>query len=202
MRRLALLLPLAAALALAMPARGDDGREKGPDLRSLALELQSRLGSQAVELRQGTATVEIEPAGSRVAAPVPELRSEIHVASLIDAMNDARRAHGLPELRIDERLGRAAADRAGEMLARGFFAHVTPEGRDPFVPVLERGYDFTAAGENLANGFESARLVVRAWLDSPGHRDNILSPEFRDVGVAIAAADDRGHMFVALFGAE
>ncbi|MCA1734131.1 MAG: CAP domain-containing protein, partial [Acidobacteria bacterium] len=87
-----------------------------------------------------------------------------------------------------------------------YFSHISPDGREPFEVIEDRGYDFREAGENLAAGFASAKLVVAAWMRSPGHRDNLLSPSFEAVGVAICddapTEDMRGHTFVALYGAE
>jgi uncharacterized protein YkwD len=115
----------------------------------------------------------------------PALASDITRASVVAAMNEYRAEHHLPPLREDVRLDAAANDRMRDMEDQGYWAHESPDGRSPFTWLAPRGYDFHYAGENLASGFETTELLVAGWMESPGHRDNILSPHFEDCGIAI-----------------
>ena len=76
----------------------------------------------------------------------------------------------------------------------------------PFVWLTLRNYQYAAAAENLAAGFETARLLVASWMESPGHRANIIGAEFRDVGIAIIEGSTKGpamgKSIVVLFGAK
>ena len=124
-------------------------------------------------------------------------------ATLVDAMNRERAAHGLAPLRLNARLSLAAEDRIDDMFAKRYFAHVSPDGIDPFEWVLQRGYRYRLIGENLAVGYRG-RAVVDGWMHSPGHRENILQRGFDEVGIAIADGSPRrgyrGPTVVAIYG--
>jgi uncharacterized protein YkwD len=123
--------------------------------------------------------------------------------SIISAMNRERAAYGLPPLRINVELTEAANDRIDDLFAHHYFAHVSPQGLQPFVWAERRGYDYHAMGENLATGY-SPREVVDGWMHSPDHRANILGRDFNEVGVAIAPGSpvhaEGGPTVVALYG--
>lgn len=111
--------------------------------------------------------------------------AEITAESVLAEMNVHRATVGLPPLRHDERLLRAADSRMRDMEERSYWAHVAPDGRSPFVTIRPQGYEFQYAGENLAAGFETAELLVQSWMESKGHRANVLSPLYQDCGVAV-----------------
>lgn len=132
--------------------------------------------------------------------------NEITPENVVQAMNVHRMADGLPPLRLEERLTLAAKDRMKHMEEAGFWAHESPEGISPFVWLRVRGYPYRAAGENLAAGFETARLLVASWMESPGHRANILSADYAECGIAVidGAVTGRatGRSIVVLFAAQ
>ena len=134
----------------------------------------------------------------------PALASDITRASVVAAMNDYRAQHNLPALREDVRLNAAAGDRMKDMEDQGYWAHQSPDGRSPFVWLALRGYEFHYAGENLATGFETTELLIIGWLESSGHRANILSPHFEDCGIAIidglTTRRGTGRSIVVMFG--
>ena len=111
--------------------------------------------------------------------------ADITPASVVAEMNVRRAALGLTPLREDLRLDQAAGDRVSDMEDNEYWAHVSPDGREPFQWLRPRGYEFQYAGENLAAGFETAEVLVDAWMESKGHRANILSPLYSDCGVAV-----------------
>jgi|UniRef100_A0A7C3SM36 uncharacterized protein YkwD len=115
---------------------------------------------------------------------------------VIKLTNEVRRKNGLPVLTREPRLCRLARQYCDDMLLRRFFSHVNPEGQTP-QERLRQGYPYSleAVGENIygADGSEPletellARIMVDSWMSSPGHRRNILNPEFTDIGVGVAA---------------
>src|SRR6185369_14597583 len=108
-------------------------------------------------------------------------------------------------LHFDARLNMAAEDRMRDMEDLEYWAHDAPDGRSPFVWLKARGYDFQFAGENLATGFETTEVLVQGWMESPGHRANILSPNYEDCGIAIidgmTMRRGTGKSIVVMFGA-
>lgn len=135
---------------------------------------------------------------------VPATHTDITRDSVIAQMNRARAEAGLGPLRDDYRLDGAAEDRIKDMEDLGYWAHVSPDGRAPFVWLKPHGYNFSNAGENLAAGFETAEVLMDSWMESPGHRENILSPLYMDCGVAIIDGSTKGRAtgksIVVLFG--
>lgn len=121
-----------------------------------------------------------------------EPSNEITAANVLRVMNVYRAEEGLPPLQLDERIHRAAEDRMRDMEEGEYWSHRSPDGRSPFTWLASNAYDYQAAGENLANGFETARLLVQAWMESPGHRANIMSGDYQDCGIAIIDGSTKG----------
>ena len=96
--------------------------------------------------------------------------------------NLERRNVGLPPLKGEVDLDAAALGHAFDMAVRNYFDHESLDGRQPWDRVRDEGYSFQRAGENIAAGQPTAESVLRAWMDSPAHRLNILDPEFRELG--------------------
>ena len=117
---------------------------------------------------------------------------EITHASVIEQMNVYRAESGLPPLRANERLNEAARDRMRHMEEEAYWDHTSPDGMKPFVWLRVRAYDYQMAGENLASGFETTGLLVSSWMESPGHRANILSDSYEECGIAIIDGSTKG----------
>ncbi len=92
-------------------------------------------------------------------------------------------------LAMDSKLRCAARNHSLDMATRGFFDHINPDGED-FADRLSRaGFDWSAIGENIAKGQDSAATVMAGWMDSPGHCANILEPRFEVLGVGYYEGD-------------
>lgn len=120
---------------------------------------------------------------------------------LVDATNETRSEFSLGELTINDKLVAAAQLKADDMAERGYFAHQTPEGLQPWYFLDQVGYPYAAAGENLAVNFSDSYEAHNAWLDSPGHRANILQNQFTEIGIATARGKYKGRstVFVVQF---
>lgn len=130
----------------------------------------------------------------------PALVSEAGFAVQVLALcNEARAGEGLAPLEADPGLDRVAQARSDDMASRGYFDHVDPDGHDPFWHLDQAGLAYMAAGENIAMGQETPREVVDGWLRSPGHRANILNPQFRRLGVGRAPARSNGYLWTQVF---
>jgi uncharacterized protein YkwD len=119
---------------------------------------------------------------------------------VLDLVNEARSEAGCAALRMDDTLTAAAQGHAEDMAAEGYFSHSSQDGRSPFDRMTAAGYDYRAAGENIARGQPDADAVMAAWMDSPGHRQNILNCDFEDLGVGYVQGSG-GPWWVQNFGA-
>jgi uncharacterized protein YkwD len=126
----------------------------------------------------------------KVAAPRPRPDLE---AEMLQLVNRERIAAGLKPLAADPQLTEVARRHSSDMFARGYFAHDTPEGRDPFDRMHEAKVSFLTAGENLALA-PTLQIAHTGLMNSPGHRKNILRPEFGRVGIGIMDGGIRGLM--------
>ncbi len=106
--------------------------------------------------------------------------------------NEDRAANGIPGLLEDPALARAAQNKANDMAAKGYFSHVTPDGKTPWYWFDLVGYNYTYAGENLAVDFTDSKDVETAWMNSPTHRANIMKSQFTRVGIAVAQGTYQG----------
>ena len=101
---------------------------------------------------------------------------------------------GLPPLSENAKLDAAASRKVQDMFNRQYFEHVSPDGKNIGDLVEGYGYEYIAVGENLALGnFKNDQELVQAWMDSPGHRANILSTKFTEIGVAVGRGLFDGH---------
>lgn len=119
-------------------------------------------------------------------------------AQMLALVNQERAAAGLPALKADPELTPVARKHSADMFSRGYFAHETPEGRDPFDRIREAEVSFVTAGENLALA-RSVRVAHTGLMNSPGHRANILRPQFGRVGIGIMDGGYRGLMVTQNF---
>ena len=194
-QRIQRLTSLAVIVALAVPLSvSAENRSRGrSDLERLAADLERAFG-------KGSVVVERTSGG-------PQGRPEAHttpfVESVVAEMNRERAAYGLGPLHLEPRLSLAAEDRVADMMRKGYFDHVSPDGVQPFSWVRKRGYRYRIVGENLALGYRGPQSVVTGWMNSPGHRENILQRAFDEVGIAVVdQSPKRGYrapLVVALY---
>jgi hypothetical protein len=100
-------------------------------------------------------------------------------------------------------LSEAARQKAGDMFAFNYWAHVSPSGRTPWAFFTDVGYKYQYAGENLARDFRDPGAVVNAWMNSPSHRENIVNSKYQEIGVAVVDGTLQGvetALVVQLFG--
>lgn len=142
--------------------------------------------------------------GVATAFATDDALNEITAENVIRLMNEERAKAALPPLRADVKLTLAADDRMQHMEEEAFWNHESPEGLSPFTWIRERQYDYRTVGENLASGFETARVLVESWMESPGHRANIMSHAFEDCGISIIEGSTKGpavgKSIVVMFG--
>jgi hypothetical protein len=126
-------------------------------------------------------------------------------AGILAETNRQRATEQLPALAANATLDQAAQKKVADMFARHYFAHEAPDGTGPADLVDSVHYEYIRVGENLALGnFESDAVLVQAWMDSPGHRANIMHEGFSELGLAVGRGDFEGTevwLAVQTFGA-
>jgi len=135
---------------------------------------------------QGTAYA-LRPAAIKLAAggQVLAYASDITPTDLLVQTNQQRTAAGLAPLKMDARLNQSAALKAANMFQEDYWAHVSPSGIQPWHWFDVAGYHYQYAGENLAKDFDTTSGTIAGWMNSPGHRANILNGNYADVGFAV-----------------
>ncbi len=123
---------------------------------------------------------------------------------IIELTNVERQKSGLSALSANALLSKAAANKAQDMLAKGYFDHTGPDGSRPWDWISSAGYGYLYAGENLAKDFTNAASTVAALMNSASHKKNILNENYKDIGVAVADGLMNGKqtiVMVQFFGA-
>jgi uncharacterized protein YkwD len=201
---IAALVLAAACSSLSLFAESRPPEET--EMQKMAHELEAAIARSRGDEPDQTTVESVEVEVVRGSDSPSVLRDALDQQELLDEMNAYRERYGLSPLALNRRLSLAAADRVTDMFEHRYFAHVAPDGTQPFTWADSRGYRYTAIGENLAMGQKSAREVVSAWMHSPGHRRNILGSSYVDCGLAIERGSptggSNGYTFVALYGKE
>lgn len=129
--------------------------------------------------------------------------ADISRIALINYVNEERESLGLSILKNNPKLDEAAYLKAKDILDKDYFSHQSPEGITPWHWFKEAGYKYRFAGENLAIGFIDSEEVNQAWLDSPSHKENIVNPNYKEIGIATMTGNFNGKettVVVQLFG--
>lgn len=163
-------------LNLEVPPRIVQGRTMVP------LRFISEAMGAAVFWNSGARTVSIKT--SRTGDDAEILEKQV-----FELVNDVRAERGLPPFQWDEKLARSARKHSQDMVDRSFFSHTNPDGESPFDRMREAGISYRAAAENIAAGQPDAASVLDSWMNSPGHKQNILG-NYRYLGVGVAFGGD------------
>ena len=131
--------------------------------------------------------------------------ANISVDEVIRLTNQKRQEAGATPLQYNAALTTAAKSKADHMLANDYWAHVAPDGTEPWKFFTDMGYKYRYAGENLARDFSNPQSAVDAWMASPSHRDNLLSGKYKEIGIAVVEGDLSGvdtTIIVQFFGTQ
>ena len=174
----ALSLVLASTVALAQDRYGEGNV-------AFALPSGERTDPQGKAKATSTATVRTCGGGS--------MRLKTEEKRVLDLHNATRKKHGLGSLCVDPALTRAARAHSQEMIGKGYFRHESFDGETVGTRLKRFGYDWYASGENIAWGSGSMSRPddrFKGWMESPGHRANILNGSFLEVGIGTTASGD------------
>lgn len=137
------------------------------------------------------ATPPVKPAPEKPAEVAPvkpvETTSDASVSAIekavLDLTNVERQKAGLQPLQTDAKLMNSARQKSTDMASKGYFSHTSPTYGSPFDQMKSNGITYKSAAENIAMGQRTAEEVVKGWMESPGHRQNILTPGFTHIGI-------------------
>ncbi|MBD7908321.1 hypothetical protein H9659_08260 [Sporosarcina sp. Sa3CUA8] len=107
--------------------------------------------------------------------------------AVLTLTNAERQKAGLKALQMDDKLMKTARAKSADMASKNYFSHTSPTYGSPFDQMKANGITYRAAAENIAMGQRSAEEVVKGWMESPGHRQNILTPGFTHIGIGYDA---------------
>ncbi|MCR8846811.1 CAP domain-containing protein [Rossellomorea sp. SC111] len=102
---------------------------------------------------------------------------------VVELTNQERAKQGLPALKVDAELSKVAREKSRDMQANNYFSHTSPTYGSPFDMMKQFGIQYSSAGENIAMGQQTPEEVVQAWMNSEGHRKNIMSSNYTHIGV-------------------
>jgi uncharacterized protein YkwD len=129
--------------------------------------------------------------------------TDITVAKLYELTNKVRSGEKVSNLSFSQKLSDAAYNKAQDMFNRNYWSHFAPDGTAPWKFVVESGYEYELAGENLAKNFLFSNGVVDAWMNSKTHRENLLRKDYTEVGFAVVNGTLNGEpttLVVQMFG--
>jgi hypothetical protein len=118
--------------------------------------------------------------------------TNIDVNQILVLTNEERAKLGLEPLQANEKLNQAALAKAQHMFNEQYWAHTSPDGLAPWSFIKETGYVYKYAGENLARDFDTTREMLVAWMNSPTHKENIINPNFTQIGLAVVNGNFKG----------
>ena len=161
--------------------------ERGDSLWKLAVKYQVGLS----EIKSANPTIKnydlIYP-GQQINIPTVSSSTTAYEAEVVRLVNQRRAEHGLKPLTQDWQLSRVARYKSQDMKDLGYFSHTSPTYGSPFQMMKSFGISYRTAGENIAKGYASPEAVVNAWMNSPGHRANILNSTYTHIGVGFVSS--------------
>ncbi len=129
--------------------------------------------------------------------------TDVTVEKLYELTNVEREKQNIPPLEYNEDLAKAAQLKAKNMFEQNYWSHYGPAGETPWQFILESGYQYEYAGENLAKNFLFSDGIVEAWMNSPTHKENLLRNDYTEVGFAVVNGVLNGEettLVVQMFG--
>ncbi|WP_083573677.1 SafA/ExsA family spore coat assembly protein [Rossellomorea aquimaris] len=137
--------------------------------------------------------------GQSISIPGGDQTAQTYTYEVVKLVNAERAKAGLHPLKENWELSRVASYKSEDMIDKNYFSHTSPTYGSPFQMMKDFGISYQAAGENIAAGQRTPAEVVEAWMNSEGHRKNILSPTYTEIGVGYVKGGSYGHYWTQMF---
>lgn len=182
----------AAALAIALLSTGASAAVshtvvRGDTMWKLAVKYQVGT-SEIIKANPQITNPDLIYPGQALSIPTLDSSVSAYESEVIRLTNEARKQNGLAPLSTNWELSRVARYKSQDMVDKRYFSHTSPTYGSPFDMMKSFGISYRAAGENIAYGQRTPQEVVNAWMNSPGHRANILNASFTQIGVGYVAS--------------
>lgn len=177
---------ISAALSLSAAAATTHTVVAGDNLWKIAVKYQVWL-SEIKEANTHIANYDLIYPGQKINIPTLDASVTSYEQEVIRLVNEIRADYGLSPLVYDWELGRVARYKSQDMKDNRYFSHTSPVYGSPFQMMKSFGLSYRSAGENIAKGQSTPKQVVDAWMNSSGHRANILNSSFNRIGVGYVA---------------
>ncbi|MEL7658041.1 MAG: CAP domain-containing protein [Bacillota bacterium] len=158
--------------------------------KSAAQSIQVKQAPKAAPVKSAVPATTAAPAKSTAPTAAPAKSTAPTSANIgayeqqvVDLVNKERAAAGLPALKVNTALANVAEKKAEDLRDKNYFAHQSPTYGSPFDMMKQFGISYSAAGENIAKGQRTPAEVMNGWMNSPGHKANILNSNFTEIGV-------------------
>lgn len=168
---------------------------KGDTMWKLAVKYQVGT-SEIIRANPQISNPDLIYPGQVLAIPQVDSKVASFEAEVIRLVNEIRAENGLQSLTANWELSRVARYKSQDMLDKGYFAHNSPTYGTPFQMIKAFGLSFRTAGENIAKGYATPQAVVNGWMNSSGHRANILNSSYKQIGVGYVA---KGNYWTQMF---
>ncbi|MGN7400165.1 SafA/ExsA family spore coat assembly protein [Cytobacillus praedii] len=197
---LTILLSVALALGLSINASASTVHtvQSGDTMWKIAVKYQTGVPEIISANKQITNPNVIYP-GQKVNIPSLSVATTSVEDQVVQLVNQERARYGLNPLKSNWELARVARYKSQDMIDRKYFDHNSPTYGTPFQMMKSFGISYRTAGENIAAGQSTPNEVVQAWMNSEGHRKNILSSTFTEIGVGYVKGGSYGHYWTQMF---
>ena len=159
---------------------------KGDSLWKIAVKYQVGL-SEIISANPQFRNPDLIYPGQTVYVPLTDSTVTSYEQKVVELVNDIRTQYGLSKLTLNWELSRVARYKSQDMHDNKYFSHTSPVYGSPFDMMKNFGISYRTAGENIAQGYKTPQAVVDGWMNSSGHRANILNASFTQIGVGYVA---------------
>ncbi|WP_078411006.1 CAP domain-containing protein [Priestia abyssalis] len=143
--------------------------------------VQAQPAQKAAPAPQASKEAQAQPAAAKPTAQASSVSA--FEKKVVELVNQERQKQGLQALQLDTKLSDVAREKSKDMMNKNYFSHTSPTYGSPFDMMKQFGIQYRTAGENIAKGQQTPEEVMNGWMNSNGHRKNILSPNFTHIGV-------------------